>query len=218
MLSLLLACAPVDEGAFQPVPLGTVSASANAIDGSGEIVVEGDATWASAFGFDDGEDPGEVYVVILPALGTTCDEAARFMDGNWDGDAAPDVVMPPGDCTVSFTSSRYSGGLDVEATEGTPTTDAIVSVTCAQADGTWVGEDDEAWTFDGYTYQATSKDFSLGLGGGDGDTYDWTVDASAFEGQFPQSLDYQGIEGTGTVAGEGTAEWCGEFSTLGIFE
>lgn len=211
--TLLLACAPEEES-FVPVFLGTVSASAEAVDGSGDIVVEGDATWASAHGFDDGGDPGVVYVVILPALGVSCADAARFMENSADAE----TLMPPGQCTVSLTSSRYQGDLDVSASEDAPTTDAIVSVTCAQEGGQWNDRDGGGQAFDAFTSQAVAGEFRATLSGGDGEGYAWSLDASGFRGQFPQSLDYQGIEGAGTLAGAGSAEWCDDFGGLGIFD
>lgn len=227
MLWFILACETPAPAVAEPVNLGTVTAST--VDGtSGETVeVTADVIYGAAFGYDkdDGKGGHNLMVFVVSDPKAKCSEVSTYLAGSGQGgskDWDPSPFSIPGECTLTFSSPSYdTGGIDVSVTADEKTTDATVSLYCADPDGQWVigdtNEKKDGWMYDGVVWQSHATSMSVAVSGGGGDAYEWSLSADAWSGGYLYNIDQLDVPGTGTVKGEGAAESCGAMGSLTVF-
>lgn len=207
LLLMMIACGGKEDSGVDPV-LGTVTAERD-----GETA---DAEAQSAFGYNR---DGRAVIYLSPNPDTTCADVGTYLSGpdaEWD----PSVVNAAGKCSVFF-QVTYEGA---EVSYSDDPVNALIALNCAMNEGSWVLEqrDDYGYYYSGPWWQGSpttaaegGAGYAMTLSGGEGDDFQFSLDASSYSGNFI----YESMEdapASGAVAGTGTATWCDDIG-LSVF-
>lgn len=189
---LLVAVGCGGKGAEADTRLGEVVA-----ERAGETAsVEARSVWSWSAG-------GVATLLLSANPDATCADAAAAM-GLVTGDWSPELVIPPGTCSV-FVTARYDGGpYTDEARADAPTTDSTVTLNCAMDTGSWLPSGD-GYEYDGSYWIGSPRAYTLGLDGVE--ALGWSLSADDHDGNFLyESMD--DAPASGHLEGAGTAAAC----------
>lgn len=207
-LLLLLACTGGDK-ADDTAGVESLGAITAARGGESATVSVG-----SAWGFNASTN-GKAVLFLSASTDLDCATVGEALGGPEDPDWDRAEVFPPETCTIFAYLDYLAEG--VTWTEADAVS-ATVSVSCTMDPGSWETSDDcvEGVCYTGHYWQGSPTDFELGLTGGDGDAFAWSLRMDGYEGQFT----YEELEpapASGVVEGAGPAGWCGEIGQTSWF-
>lgn len=171
----------------------------------GEVVAEraGEAATveaASAWSWSGG---GVATLLLSANPDASCADAAAAMGVVPEG-WSPEVVIPPGTCSL-FVTARYDAGpFTDEASADAPTTDSTVTLNCAMDTGAWAPSGD-GYEYDGSYWIGSPRSYTLSLDGAE--ALDWSLSADDHDGNFLyESMD--DAPASGHLEGAGSASSC----------
>lgn len=155
---------------------------------------------ASAWSWSEG---GVATLLLSANPEASCVDAAAAMGVVPEG-WSPEVVIPPGTCSV-FVTARYDAApFEDVASADAPTTDSTVTLNCAMDQGAWLPSG-EGYEYDGSYWLGSPRRYTLGLDGQEG--LDWSLSADDHDGNFLyESMD--DAPASGHLEGAGAAQPC----------
>jgi hypothetical protein len=153
---------------------------------------------------------GRALVVLSAEPDTTCEAAVAYARTGSNADNPGDLI-PAGTCGLYV---EIPTGYDPAGTNVTDdATRAVVSLSCAMGDGSWVREErgagDEDWFWSGDWWQGSPEAFDLALSGGDEAPLQLALAMDAYAGSFIYDTNQPDPDpAEGAVKSDLSAGWC----------